>query len=342
MWKRLLICAALLGILLLLPFYFQEKEVEKITGDEDLDAMAGDLASVEADDCQKETFLLRFFREDGEVIFEKSTRNCNIKRVRTGLKRYPVAYFHWHQAKNSFHGNAPVSDMIANQKYINTAYAMAMKHMGDTAFSKVIYDKSRIPEWSNEVGEAIGAMGGGNVSDAVSVVGVGKMQEGYLDLITQVIENTKSMMGATEAALGDAEARNTSAIITLQTAAHIALDHVRTAFWTCIGELATIWADMLCAYCPPERLLAFADELGNLTAESVDFALMKREMLRATAESGNVSRYTPASTVSVLDKLLELGHLDVRQYIEMLPAGTLANRELLLDRISSKGEKKDE
>ncbi len=34
MWKRLLICAALLGILLLLPFYFQKKEVEKIFADD--------------------------------------------------------------------------------------------------------------------------------------------------------------------------------------------------------------------------------------------------------------------------------------------------------------------
>ena len=44
---------------------------------------------------------------------------------------------------------------------------MAMKHMTDTAFSKVIYDKSKIPEWSNEVGEAIGAVGGGNMAGAI-------------------------------------------------------------------------------------------------------------------------------------------------------------------------------
>lgn len=318
-----------------------EKDIAKIAGDDDLDAMAGDLSSVESDDCKKETFLLRFFRENGEVVFEKSTKHCNIKRVYTGLRHYPIAYFHWHEAKNSFHGDAPVSDMIANQKYINTAYAMAMKHMGDTAFSKVIYDKSRIPEWSNEVGEAIGAMGGGNVSDAVSVVGVGKMQEGYLDLIDQVIENTKSMMGATEAALGDAEARNTSAIITLQNASQIGLDHVKSAFWRCIGELATIWSDMLCAYCPPERLLAFSDDSGNMMAQSVNFSLLKREMLRATADSNGSSRYTPASTVSILDKLLELGHLDIRQYIEMLPAGTVENRELLLNKLTLKGGRKD-
>ena len=63
------------------------------------------------------------------------------------------------------------------------AYAMMMKHMSDTAFSKVIYDSSRIPEWTNEVGEAIAAMGGGNISDAVSVIGTGEMQDGFCELI---------------------------------------------------------------------------------------------------------------------------------------------------------------
>ena len=71
---------------------------------------------------------------------------------------------------------------------------MVMKHMQDTAFSKVIYDKSKIPEWSNEVGEAIAAMGGGNISDAVSVVGVGKMQDGYSELIRRYSHGDEALI----------------------------------------------------------------------------------------------------------------------------------------------------
>ncbi len=312
-----------------------------IVADADNESAAGDLGTQEAND-EKATYLIRFFREDGKVIFEKSTRNCLIRRVNTGLSRYPIAYFHWHDAKNSFLGNAPVSDMIANQKYINSAYSMAMKHMSDTAFSKIVYDKSRIPEWSNEVGEAIAAMGGGNIADAVSVIGVGEMQDGYLDLIASVIENTKSMMGATEAALGDAEAANTSAILTLQSASQMALEHVRASFYRCIGEVAAIWADMLCTYCPRERLLAICDEDGKLGTANPDYALLKKELLRATAYSDSTERYTPAMTVSVLDKLLELGHLNVHDYLMLLPSGVLGDKDAVLKKISSKGECTDE
>ena len=314
-----------------------EREALRIVGDGNNDAFAGEPASIELRGSEKATYLIRFFREDGEVVFEKSTRDCLIKRVRTGLKYYPVAYFNWTPAKGCFHGNAPVSDMIANQKYINTAYAMVMKHMYDTAFSKVIYDKSRIPEWSNEVGEAIAAMGGGNVADAVSVVGVGEMQAGYLDLIDNVIETTKKMMGATDAALGDAPANNTSALLVLQQASMLGLRQVGAEFRRAIGELASIWADMICTYYPPERLLVTIGEDG-LIAEHTDYALMREELLRAGVDVGQVDSYSPAVTVNLLDKLLADGYLDIRQYVELLPAGSVSDRDSILKHLNPKGE----
>ncbi len=310
--------------------------VEKILPDDETETRSGDLAAYELGDEQKATFLVRFFREDGKVIYEKSVKECVIKRVNTGLSLYPVAYFNWQPAKNSFHGVAPVGNMIANQKYINTAYAMAMKHMTDTAFSKVVYDKSRIPEWSNEVGEAIAAMGGGNVADAVSVVGVGKLQDHYLELIDSVIENTKAMMGATESALGDEKANNTSAILTLQEASRIALKQVGAAFRRCLGELAAIWADMLCTYSHPERLLAYPDDEGNLTAGKPDYKALKNELLRATVQVRNVSAYTPAAMTALLDKLLDGGYLPIKEYLELLPDDHLTGREALIKKINEK------
>ena len=232
--------------------------------------------------------------------------------------------------------------MVANQKCINTAYAMALKHMQNTAFSKVIYDKTRIPEWSNEVGEAIGAMGGGSMSDAVSVVGVGKMQDGYLDLITDVINNTKGMMGATDSALGEERANNTSAILRLQTAASVSLEHVRVGFCQCIGELAAIWADMLCAYCPNERLLPVLEKNGDVRAEALNYSILKGALLSATVHVGSTDRYSPSSTVTTLNKLLDSGHLTAAEYVELLPEGVLVNRETLLEKFKKKGVRTNE
>ncbi len=310
-----------------------EQEAKKIVSD---DTDPSILPATEAGCAEKATYLIRFYRENGEVMLEKSTRSHLIRCVPTGLKYYPIAAFNWTPSKHSCHGSSPVSEMIPNQQYINSAYAMAMKHMSDTAFSKVIYDKSRIPEWSNAVGEAIAAVGGGNVSDAVSVVGVGQMQEGYLDLIAGVIENTKELMGATDSSLGTESASNTSAILALQKASRVALRQVEARFARCIGELATVWADMICAYSPPERLLPIPEN-GGIRAHRVDYKLLQKELLHATAEMSATDRFTPAATVSVLDRLLDGSHITVTQYLEHLPEGCIHDKNALLQGLLAKG-----
>ena len=167
------------------------------------------------------------------------------------------------------------------------------------------------------------------------------MQEGYLDLISNVIDTTKDMMGATDSALGNEEAHNTSAILALQKVSQISLLRVKANFCKCIGELATIWADMLCAYCPQERLLAVIGENG-VCADRIDYALLRGELLRATAELEDAGPFTASSTVTLLNNLLDKQYISVVQYLELLPAGSLTNREALIQKIQEKGKTKDE
>jgi len=283
---------------------------------------------LEGEDEAKATYIIKFWREDGKVVFEKSVKNCVIRRGRTNCRLYPLAYFNWTSAKNRFHGDSPITYLIPNQKYINRAYAMAMKHMTDTAFSKVIYDKSKIPEWSNNVGEAIAAVGG-NISDAVSVIGVGDMQDGYMELIESAVSLTKELMGATESALGNTEASNTSAILALQDTSRIPLEQIRRAYYKCIEDMANIWADMMCAYYPRERLLPCRSKDGDRTAQ-VDLSLLKREFLNARVDVNEVTRYSAAGAQAMLDKLLDGGHISPEEYIRRLPSGVITDRSALI------------
>ncbi len=319
-----------------------DEELLKILPDSDYDAQGGALGTFELDgeDEAKATYLVKFHREDGRVVFEKSTRDALIRRGKTDCRRYPVAYFNWQATKNSFHGTSPITHLIPNQKFINRAYAMAMKHMTNTAFSKVIYDKSKIPEWTNEVGEAIAAVGGGNISDAVSVLGVGEMQSGYMELIESAITVTKEMLGATESALGNTEATNTSAILALQETSRIPLEQIRTAFYACIEDLANIWADMMCAYYPSERLLPYHTGDG-VRADAVDFELLKRGFLGARIDVAELSRFTAASAQNMLDKLLDAGYISPASYVRRLPSGLICDRQSLLEELKTEEETKE-
>lgn len=319
-----------------------DEDIAKIARDDEYVYRAGDAAryELEGEDEEKATFIIKFWRENGYVCFEKSVRECVIRRVRTSCTLYPVAYFNWISVKDSFHGASPVTYLIPNQKFINRAYAMAMKHMTDTAFSKVIYDKSKIPEWSNEVGEAIAAVGGGNIADAVSVIGVGELQNGFTDIVDSAVTLTKELMGATESALGNMEAKNTSAILALQETSRITLDNIRYSFYRCIEELADIWADMISAYYPAERLLpcGTGDKVYSRSLEGMD---IKNAFLSARVDVNEVTRYSAVNAQNMLDKLLDGGYITAADYVKRLPTGLIADRQSLIEDIEKRESKEE-
>ena len=271
----------------------------------------------------------------------KSTREVVLRSVKTALSLYPVAMFHWDVVKNSFHGSSPITELIHNQKYINKAYAMLMKHMVDTAFSKVIYDKSKIPEWTNTVGEAIAACGGGNIADAVSVVGVGQMQDGYMELIERALSDTKELSGATEVVLGEGEATNTSAILALQESSMLSLRQVRSALLQCIEDLGDIWADMMLSYYPKERMIVTLDG-GKESIAQASLGEIRDEVLLCRVEAKEVSRYSAAASQNLLDKLLEGGHISPVEYLKRLPDGAILRRDELIELLEQKAQRDGE
>ena len=93
---------------------------------------------------------------------------------------------------------------------------------------------------------------------------------------------------------------------------------------------------MLCANCPPDRLLPVSDG-GTVTAHRVDYPLLGKELLHATAETGSTTFFTAAATVTMLDHLLDAGHITVSQYLQHLPEGCLPDRAALLQELNPKG-----
>lgn len=309
------------------------KEVEKIVPDDEIKfgrSFSGD---------GKATYLIKFTKDhDGRVWFEKSTKNLVIRTVQTDLTLYPVASFCWIPTKNSCRGASPVTGLIGNQKYINKAYALLMKHMIDTAFSKVIYDKTRIPEWTNEVGEAIG-VAGGDLTGIATTFSPGAIDENYPVIIDSVIKTTKEVMGATEAALGEAAPNNTSAIIALQESNEGTLDQIRVSLYTALEELASIWVDFMCAYYADGRMLCGEENSvdghdGGTTC--LDCELIRGELIRARVDIAESNRYSKAAGAAALKALLDGGHITVRQYLERLPDGIIPGKESLIEELKAK------
>ena len=306
-----------------------EHVIDKITPDDDTLTQSGDMARKELENTKCISLTKLWRGENGKIHYRKSVRNAIITNtVDTGLNRYPIALFNWSPIKNSWHGQAVATGMIDNQIFINKAFAMVMKHMMDTAFSKVVYDSTIIDNWSNKVGEAIAV--NGPVENVAKVLSAGQMQSGMLDVINLAIAHTKEFLGATDTALGNVKPTNTSAIIALQQASNIPLENIRRAFYQYIEDIGLIWLDFMFTYYDEKRLVCVRNGKKNTF---VRFDVKKYNNMRfgCRVDVGATSYWSEIASINTLDNLLNKGLITLKQYLERLPDNIIPRKKELIE-----------
>lgn len=307
-----------------------EKEIGKIRSDDDTAYQSGDLAEKELEGT-KCTALIKLWRdENGKVCYRKSVKNAVIcPDTQTPLTMYPLCFMNWTGIKNSWHGQAVATGLIENQVFINKGFAMAMKHMMDTAFSKVVYDSTIIDNWTNKVGEAIAV--NGNVDNVAKVLPAGQMQSGMLELLTLAISHTKEFLGATDTALGDVDPKNTSAILALQKASAMPLENIKRNLFAFAEAIGLIWLDFIMSYYDDLRLV----ETGNGSFERLPLSRYKNCIFDCRVEAGTASYWSEIASLNTLDALLQAGKINMKQYLERIPDKLIPKKTELLEEIKA-------
>lgn len=314
-----------------------ESVTEKIVSDSETSEQSGDLAGFEPKNTKCISLIKLWKDENGHVFFRKSTRGAVITDATdTGLTRYPVAFFNWTPVKNSWHGQAVATGLTENQIFINKSFAMVMKHMMDTAFSKVVYDNTVIDEWSNRVGEAVAV--NGPVENVAKVIGSGQMQSGMLDVINMAISATKEFMGATDTALGEASPTNTSAILALQSASNMPLENIRRALYSFVEDIGMIWLDFIFAYYDDRRLVAGSDGVYR----PLSLGKYKDSLFACRIDVGASSYWSEITALNTLDNLLTQGHITFSQYLKRLPDNIIPSKQELLEEIEASTERTEQ
>lgn len=307
-----------------------EDEIALIRPDSDVAEQSGDFGQKELVGT-KATYVIKLYKKNNTVHFRKSCQSLVIAGERdTGLELYPVVLMNWERVKNCYHGEAVASALVENQLYINKAFAMVMKHMMDVSFSKVMYNANLIDEWTGEIGEAVAV--NGPVENAALRMEPGSLQAGFLDVINMTIGVTKDLMGATDAALGNAPPDNTSAIIALQQSSSVPLELQKRALYAAVERLGMIWLDFILHYYDPARVLLFREK-GELVGGSLAFAAITDVIFSCSAQVGASSHWSEIAQVSTLDHLLSAGKIRFSQYLERLPDGYIAKKEELLEQV---------
>ena len=308
-------------------------DAEKIKPDSATSTGSGDLSKIEMENTRCISLIKLWRDEDGKICYRKSTRDAVVcDTTHTGLKNYPIAVMNWTKSKNSWHGEAVATAMVENQIFLNKGYAMVMKHMMDTAFSKVVYDGTLLEDWSNRVGEAIKV--DGPVEGVAKIIPPGQMQSGMLEVINMAMSATKECLGATDSALGDVEPTNTSAILALQKASALPLESVKRRFYRFIEDIGLVWLDFITSYYGEGRLVRAGEGYTEFSMGSDRDALFECRI-----DVGPSAYWSEIACLNTLDNLLEGGHINVIQYLERLPENLLSSKQQLIDEIKANMQK---
>lgn len=289
------------------------------------------------------------------VWVSKHTKFADIvPPVDTGLTYYPIAWGNWERQKNQYHGRALVTGIIPNQIYINSMFALIMRHQQMLGFPKTLYDANVIGQWNNAVGQAIGVYDlppDKRMSDLYGVIQPADMSTQIMRCIEMAMQFTKDCLGATDAQLGNVRPDNTSALIALQSSSQVPLENPQACKYEWIEDIGRILLDMMGTYYGERPVVRrstqtapFMDQTTGLPStvqdtqsiiEMYDFRKLKHLWLNVRADVGASTYWSRIAIVQTLDNLKQSGVLDVVDYLERMPEEYIPRKDELLAKLKA-------
>jgi len=326
------------------------KKAAKFNGSKDWEDIKCDDFSTDEEDFVKHvenkvTVLLTLWRneEDGTIWGYESTLDCEVKKPWSlGVKKYPLVWMPWDEVADSYHGEAMITGLIPNQIFINKAYAMSMLSMMRTAWPKIVYDRSRVTKWDNRVGGAIGV--DGDVNTVAKILDPAQISPQIAQFIQMAIEETQESLGATASALGEGKAYNTSAILSLQRAAATPTEMTKQRLYKAVEELFYIFLEFMGEYygkrmvdmpTPDQVQQAFAfaapdQQIPEEVPMPFDFSVIKQNPMVLKLDVGASSYYSEIAAMQTLDNLLQMGQINIVEYLERVPDSYVPGRRKLI------------
>lgn len=224
-----------------------------IIGDNETFEQSGEAAKEEVDNGV--TIVYKMYRKNGTVHFSVATRWLDIlEDVDTGIMLYPVAHYNWEEKKGSARGEGEVRHLIPNQIEVNKTEMRRLLTVKNAAYPKTVVDSSKVdnPDELNNVGSIIYTKGS-TVDDVRKVVGTippAQMSADVVKLQEDLINITRDLAGAGEAATGEVDPENASgrAILAVQQASQAPMTEQRESYKAFIEDVAHIWLEYLIAY----------------------------------------------------------------------------------------------
>jgi hypothetical protein len=225
---------------------------------------------------------------------------------------------------------------MPNQIAINRALSAAVWSAMITGMPKTVVntDLVQVPV-TNDPGQIIAISAGSeyDVQRAIGYVHPPQFAAQMQNIVTDIANSTLADAGANDAALGNLRPDNASAIIAMREAALQPMQVHQNRFYSCIEDIARIWADFwLNMY--GTRPLKIESKEGTQYMP-FDASRYKDIVVNAKVDVGASTLWGESVVVSSLGNLLQAGLITPVQYLERIPKGIIPDITGLIDEIKA-------
>ncbi len=284
----------------------------------------------------KTTLLTKLFKirspQGDKVYAVKVCEGITIRPVwDIGIAKYPLSVFSWEKRDNLIYGDSEITYLIPNQIAINRMITASVWSAMTTGMPLMLVNGDTVNgEITNDPGQIIKVYGSSDeVSSAVKFVTPPDYSKGYNDAVSILISNTLTQCGANDAALGDVNPDNTSAIIELREAAALPLALLKNRYFRFVEDIALIWAEFFVKMYG-KRSLKISDENG---VWYIPFDSQRYENLVLNVKAVEEVGTGKNESLSILSLLFEKGAITAKQYISRLPKGMIPDDRALISEI---------
>jgi hypothetical protein len=217
-----------------------------------------------------------------------------------------------------------------------------MYHLMMSAFPKAVYNADVIDVWDNSIGSSIPITGVGletNVKNIAGYLEPGNMSNQIIQTIELAMQYTKETLGISDAALGQIDPKNTSAIIAVQKSAAIPLENPKANLYEWIEDIGEILFDMMGTYYGLRPIITEVE--GQKQAVQFDFKAFKDTWFNIRADVGESSYWSEIAAVQTLDNLLTNGQIDIIDYLERVPDEYIPQKEQLITKLKENMQQAD-
>lgn len=326
-----------------------EEKIRYIIGDTDSQEESGEDGKDEVDNMC--TLLTKFYKKNGKVYFSQATKYCEIKENKnTGLTLYPIAHMLWEEKEGDARGEGEVRYLIPNQLEINKTEMRRLISAKNTAYPQKAVDITKIqnPSALDKVGSLIKVNGQSldDVKKAITTINPSQMSADVEKVMNELIQITRELAGAGDAATGDINPESASgkAILAVQQASQLPITEQTLALKTTLEDLVRIWLDMWKTYATDGLVIDY-ETTDDITGEKethpvkVPYTVLQALQANVKVDITPKSPYDKFAQELSLENMLKAGYFNSQRlselevYVELLDDDSSMPKTKLLEAI---------